>query len=118
MMDDFNDAMATIDAAVAANSAAIENGVKIAVGTYTGDGVNTGKTISVAFPVRAVFIWRNTSDNNGGALWPNAALCVSGTNYSLDLLTISGNSFTVKNVANKYPELNSNGYAYYYVAIG
>lgn len=38
-MDDFNDAMQSIDAAVAANSAAIENGVKIATGSYVGTGV-------------------------------------------------------------------------------
>ena len=105
--DDFNDAFQTLDAAVP----------RIAVGTYTGDGVNDGKTITLDFPIKAVFIWMNDSTASGDSLWPHAALCTNAANYTEDLLMLSGSSFTVR-TRDRCPRLNTLNRLYYYFAIG
>ena len=127
MRTDFNDAMASIDAVVAAQQAATP---RIVFGTYVGDGAET-RTITLDFTPRIVYLcnnngWVYSAGSNyrsffGGLFFQQAPII---DEYQNIIHQIVANGFTVRckeDTSHSHIQgyfSNENGQTYRYVAIG
>ena len=119
LVGDFNEDNRKIDAAVGALTA---GAVKIAVGSYVGNGdFDKGTTVNVGFPIKALFL---TSiglfdTNSGRMIVPD--ITVSG-GVTGQVFWFTENGFRIRSAeysgSTCSPYLNNNGEKYHYVAIG
>ena len=117
-LEDFNQNADLIDAALANLTAAVP---KIAVGTYTGDGSTTAKTIDVGFAPKMVFVWANWKDDSSTYSANYCGMVVQGQALQ-NILTLTSTGFQVKSTKDskgyqEYPFLNANQ-LYFYFAVG
>ena len=103
MMDDFNDAMAKIDTAVAAKCSML-------FGTYHGDGT-ASKTISLSVTPKVIIIWLSGHGQFTSSIMGGGAF--DGT--PSDGITVIDNGFTVEN--NGSIDTNDRYGTYYYIAL-
>ena len=108
-MADFNNAMATLDAAVP----------KIVTGTYNGNGAGS-RTIALSFTPKAVLVVDSTGRMSivDSYYYAYGGLAVTGADASA--VSITTNGFVVRTNGNASPRLaaNNNNTAYFYLAIG
>lgn len=110
-MEDFNAAMATIDAALP----------KILIGTYTGNGA-TERFVELPFTPKAVLVTNSNGQvaDNSDPLYYYGGLAT--TNCATPALSIGTNGFTVRYYINTskstFHMTNSNNVTYNYIAIG
>lgn len=94
---------------------------KYAIGTYTGDGVSTGKIISLSFTPRAVVVQAAEPHNNAEYYGRYLGIGFTGHPYStegssaVNLIEIVENGFKIKSSNNI--GFNTNGKIYDYIAI-
>ena len=126
--DDFNEAFAALDTAVAANSAAIENGVKIATGSYVGTGAcgeSNPNSLTFDFVPKLVFVFSD-NDSGGQIIWTPGVPRVSSNirnPYEYSVITSgSGNTFAWYSDATDglgpSKQLNLSGLTYRWAALG
>ena len=116
MMDDFNDAMAAIDAAMP----------RIMTGTYTGDGAAT-RTISLGFTPKCVYVCLPQGTISSGSDRFFGGFAVTGspaiTGYIGDpnpVAVVSGGFQVVYAHPDnaRYVMSNNSGQVYHYIAVG
>ena len=117
-MDDFNDAMASIDTAVAA-----AGNCKIVTGTYTGTGTyGEANRSSITFDFPPKFVWIGTAptrSETGMLFWHEGVSNHTFANSDYDLeISVSGNTITWYNRKNANYQLNYESRSYYYIALG
>ena len=119
LVGDFNEDNRKIDAAVGALTV---GAVKIAVGSYTGNGdFDKGTTVNVGFPIKVLFLTSSgtLAGDYGVLLTPKIKLSGGVTGQ---VFWFTENGFRIRSA--KYngstcsPYLNDNGGTYHYVAIG
>ena len=119
LMEDFNNAMAAIEAGMAGNREAAAEAARLpyATGTYEGNGGTT--FVEVGFRPRFVII----SDQfyNGTGTMP-IGMVVAGTQNLHEVISYSSSGFTVTEPTRQgnydlgYPRPNTNGKTYNYIA--
>lgn len=121
--EDFNADNAAIDAALGSLNAAMGQMTvpKIAVGTYTGTGSTTAKTITVGFAPKMVFVWADWSDDYSTYHAGYCGMSVKGQTLQ-NILTLTDTGFQIKSTKDSsdnqlYPHLNASR-SYFYFAIG
>ena len=119
LVGDFNEDNKKIDAAVGALTA---GAVKIAVGSYTGNGdFDKGTTVNVGFPIKALFLTNAGlfDRDDGRMIVPN--ITISG-GQSGQVFWFTENGFRIcsaeYNGSTCSPYLNNKGAMYHYIAIG
>ena len=118
MRTDFNDAMQSIDAGVAA-----AGNCKIVTGTYTGTGTyGEANRSSITFDFPPKFVWIGTAptrSETGMLFWHEGVSNHTFSNSDYDLeISVSGNTISWHNRKRASYQLNSAGATYYYIAIG
>ena len=119
MMDDFNDAMAAIDAAMP----------RIAYGSYSGNGVAATDEISIqdialGFAPKAVLVWADRYDRSSELYLQDVycGMAVSGSTLANGRLSVTQTGFQVKQIYDgntlTVPTLNKGNTTYFYLAIG
>ena len=119
LVGDFNEDNRKIDAAVGALTA---GAVKIAVGSYVGNGdFDKGTTVNVGFPIKVLFLTSSGLFNGDGGRMILPNITVSG-GVTGQVFWFTENGFRIRSA--KYngstcsPYLNNDGGTYHYVAIG
>ena len=112
--EDFNADNLAIDAALAGIP-------KIATGTYTGDGTETGMEITVGFAPKMVLVWCNYSASISSYTTNYCGMAIQGQTLK-DNLTLTDTGFQVKSLSRSngdqvYPNLNASR-DYFYFAVG
>lgn len=105
MMEDFNDAMETIDQGLAA--------LPYVMGSYTGN--NGTITINLGFRPSFVVVMGNAGYNDS----MQDSIRYSGyfaDGHTFDTVTVTDTGFSITREAYHYPELNDGGKKYRYVA--
>ena len=122
-LEDFNENADLIDAALnELNSVMGQMAVpKIAVGTYTGNGSASAKTITVGFAPKMVLVWGDWSDDYSTYHAGYCGISIQGQTLQ-GILTLTDTGFQVKSTKDNsnnqlYPHLNASR-SYFYFAIG
>ena len=106
--EDFNGAMANIDAGL---NAAAE--LPYVVGSYTGNGGT--QTIELGFQPRFVIITGQSADVSGSTALVGY-IAFSGGPQITKVLAFTESGFTVSSIAQTYPAVNGNGRLFSYLA--
>ena len=109
MMEDFNDAMASIDEGL--TEAYRPTNLPYVIGSYTGNGGT--QDIELGFQPRFLFITAQMTS----ALKDATYLAITGGNDYLRTVTLKEFGFTVKHGSMQYPYMNAGGCVYRYMAI-
>ena len=125
MMEDFNDAMASLESGITTAQAAADSAQQEAeekgfvIGSYTGNGPDqydsTGQLINLGFQPRFVIITRGWLSNGG----PGETFLAIGQPRADNqdrVFELAANGFIVKNYSGGILELNQNGTVYDYIA--
>ena len=115
MMEDFNDAMASIDEGMSSNAQAAAEKPYV-VGTYTGDGTTNNRTITLGFQPKFVIISGSSRSTTSASEQSLRFAMVGFTGTSNTMVGLIDTGFIVKNNSFQYPQLNVNGTLYAYIA--
>ena len=124
MMEDFNQMCEDIDGGIAAAKAAADSvqdaytpaNKPYVVGTYTGDGTRTNRTITLGFQPSFLIISSMTRGNNYETTTLLRFGIMGPSNISAEIARLESTGFTVFNSGYAEPKLNEEGRVYGYIA--